>query len=142
MASRRTLKAAGAIRVVIATSLLMEIKDPRVQGVTITKVEVTEDMRQAKVYFTVLGGEGKERNALRGLQSAAGFLQSKIARRIDTRYTPTLQFSVDQGVKNLMAVTKILEDERAEREAANNAVSNDLKEDDDKDDNGSQDSLA
>ena len=122
MASRRTLKAAEAIRVVVATSLLMETKDPRVQGVTITKVEVTADMRQAKVYFTVLGGESKERNALRGLQSAAGFLQSKDARRIDTRYTPTLLFAVDQGVKNLMAVTKILEDERAEREAANNAA--------------------
>lgn len=122
MASRRTLKAAEAIRVVVATSLLMETKDPRVQGVTITKVEVTADMRQAKVYFTVLGGESKERNALRGLQSAAGFLQSKVARRIDTRYTPTLLFAVDQGVKNLMAVTKILEDERAEREAANNAA--------------------
>lgn len=132
MASRRTLKAAEAIRVVVATSLLMETKDPRVQGVTITKVEVTADMRQAKVYFTVLGGESKERNALRGLQSAAGFLQSKVARRIDTRYTPTLLFAVDQGVKNLMAVTKILEDERAEREAANNAATDvsDPKEDD------------
>lgn len=132
MASRRTLKAAEAIRVVVATSLLMETKDPRVQGVTITKVEVTADMRQAKVYFTVLGGESKERNALRGLQSAAGFLQSKVARRIDTRYTPTLLFAVDQGVKNLMAVTKILEDERAEREAANNAATDasDPQEDD------------
>ncbi len=131
MASRRTLKAAEAIRVVVATSLLMETKDPRVQGVTITKVEVTADMRQAKVYFTVLGGESKERNALRGLQSAAGFLQSKVARRIDTRYTPTLLFAVDQGVKNLMAVTKILEDERAEREAANNVATDasDPKED-------------
>lgn len=132
MASRRTLKAAEAIRVVVATSLLMETKDPRVQGVTITKVEVTADMRQAKVYFTVLGGESKERNALRGLQSAAGFLQSKVARRIDTRYTPTLLFAVDQGVKNLMAVTKILEDERAEREAANNVATDasDPQEDD------------
>ncbi len=131
MASRRTLKAAEAVRVVVATSLLMETKDPRVQGVTITKVEVTADMRQAKVYFTVLGGESKERNALRGLQSAAGFLQSKVARRIDTRYTPTLLFAVDRGVKNLMAVTKILEDERAEREAANNVATDasDPKED-------------
>ena len=131
MASRRSLKAAEAVRVVVATSLLMETKDPRVQGVTITKVEVTADMRQAKVYFTVLGGESKERNALRGLQSAAGFLQSKVARRIDTRYTPTLLFAVDRGVKNLMAVTKILEDERAEREAANNVATDasDPKED-------------
>ena len=87
-------------------------------------------MRQAKVYFSVLGGEGKERKALRGLQSAAGFLQSKIARRIDTRYTPTLLFSVDQGVKNLVAVTKILEDERAKREAANSDVTHASTEDD------------
>lgn len=113
MASRRTLKAAEAIREVVAMSILTDLKDPRVHGSTITKVEVAADMRQAKVYFMILGGEGKERNALRGLQSAAGFLQQKVARRIDSRYTPTLQFAVDEGVKNLMEVTRILAEERA-----------------------------
>ncbi|MBR4751779.1 MAG: 30S ribosome-binding factor RbfA [Thermoguttaceae bacterium] len=113
MASRRTLKAAEAIREVVATSILTDLKDPRVESVTITKVEVAADMRTAKVYFMTRGNEARERTALKGLQSAAGFLQQKCAKRIDTRYTPTLQFLVDEGVKNLIAITQILADEHA-----------------------------
>ena len=116
MASRRTLKAAEAIREVVATSILTDLKDPRARSATITRVEVSEDMRQAKVYFMTLGGEAKERLVLRGLQSAAGFFQQKCAKRIDSRYTPTLQFFVDEGMKNLVAVSQVLADERAEAE--------------------------
>ena len=97
-------------------SILTDLKDPRVSGATITKVEVTPDMRQAKVYFMTRGGETKEQLVLKGLRSAAGFLQQKCAKRIDTRYTPTLVFAVDEGVKNLIAVTQILADERAKRD--------------------------
>ena len=124
MASRRTLKAAEAIREVVAMALLTEIKDPRVQSATITKVEVAADMRQAKVYFMMRGGEVKERLALKGLQSAAGFLQQKCAKRIDSRYTPTLQFVVDEGVKNLLAITEILAKERAESASESSDESN------------------
>ncbi len=122
MASRRTLKVAEAIREVVATSVLTDLKDPRVQFVTITKVEATADLRQAKVYFTARGDEAKEKLALKGLQSAAGFLQQKCARRIDTRYTPTLLFAVDEGIKNLLAVTRILADERAKSDVASEDV--------------------
>lgn len=117
MASRRTLKAAEAIREVVAMSLLTDLKDPRVDQVTITGVEVSADMRSAKVFFSVLGGDPtKERLALKGLQSAAGFLQQKCARRIDTRYTPRIQFAIDEGVKNLLAVSEILENEKRLRQ--------------------------
>ena len=115
MTSRRTLKAAEAIREVVAMALLTEIKDPRTVGATITKVEVSEDMRTAKVYFMTRGDEAKERTVQKGLQSSAGFLQSKVAKRIDSRYTPTLQFLVDEGVKNLVRITEILADERKQR---------------------------
>jgi len=116
MASRRTLKAAQAIREVVAMSLLTDLKDPRVNNVTITGVEVSGDMRTAKVLFTVLGGEvSKERMAMAGLTSAAGFLQQKCARRIDTRYTPRLQFAIDEGVKNLAAVSALLEAEKRKK---------------------------
>lgn len=116
MASRRTLKAAEAIREVVAMSLLTDLKDPRVERVTITGVEVSADMRNAKVFFSVLGGDPtKEKLALAGLTSAAGFLQQKCAKRIDTRYTPRLAFAIDEGVKNLIAVSEILEREKRER---------------------------
>lgn len=117
MASRRALKAAEAIRKVVATAILTDIKDPRVQNATITKVEVSPDMRIAKVFFMTTGGETKERLIQQGLKSAAGYLQQKCSKRIETRYTPTLVFEVDKGVKNLVAVTQILAEERSQREA-------------------------
>ena len=118
MASRRTLKAAQAIREVVALSLLSGVKDPRVEGVTINSVEVAGDMRTAKVFFTVLGNDpAKEKLALKGLQSCAGFLQQRCAKRIETRYTPRLTFEVDEGVKNLARVSEILQKERLAREA-------------------------
>lgn len=116
MASRRTLKAAEAIREVVAMSLLTDLQDPRIQNVTVTGVEVSADMRNAKVQVMVRGDEVKEALALRGLQSASGFLQQKCAERIDTRYTPRLRFVIDEGMKNLIAVSNILEAEKRERE--------------------------
>jgi ribosome-binding factor A len=108
MTSRRVLKAAEAIREVVSTAILMEIKDPRIQDVTVTYVEVSPDMRNAKVHVSVMGNEAKQKLSLHGLQSAAGFLQSKIAKRIDTRYTPRLLFVLDQGVKHSIEVSRIL----------------------------------
>jgi ribosome-binding factor A len=108
MSSRRVLKAAEAIREVIGMAILTDLQDPRVRDVTVTGVEVAPDMRQAKVYVSVMGSEVKQNLSLRGLQSAAGFLQSKVARRIDTRYTPKLQFVLDKGVKKQLEVSQIL----------------------------------
>ena len=98
-------------------AILTEIRDPRVQNVTVTGVEVTSDMRSAKVMVSVMGDEGKQHLCLRGLANAAGFLQAKIAKRIDTRYTPRLTFELDQGVKKSIEVGKILYDLAKEREA-------------------------
>ncbi len=120
MSSRRTLKAAEAIREVVSMAILTELRDPRVQNVTVTGVEVAPDMRSATVMISVMGDEGKQQLCLRGLASSAGFLQSKIAKRIDTRYTPRLSFELDMGVKKSIEVGKILSDlakERAEHEA-------------------------
>ena len=110
MSSRRVLKAAQAIREVVSMAILTDLKDPRVRDVTVTMVEVTPDMRQAKVNVTVRGDEAKQKLCIRGLQNSAGFFQQKIGRRIDTRYTPRLEFVIDQGLSNALAVTRILED--------------------------------
>lgn len=108
MVSRRAQKAAEAIRAVVSTSILQELKDPRVRQVTVTYVEVANDLRHAKVHVSVMGTESEQRLCLRGLQSAAGFLQSRIAERIDMRYTPRLEFLLDQGVKRSIEVATIL----------------------------------
>jgi ribosome-binding factor A len=108
MTSRRLLKAAEAIRSVVGMAILTEVRDPRVQGVTVTGVEVAPDMRSAKVRISVMGDEAAETLALRGLEHSAGFLQHKIADRIETRYTPKLQFVIDKGVKKSLEVARIL----------------------------------
>lgn len=119
MASRRMLKAAEAIREVVSMAILTEIRDPRVHNVTVTGVEITPDMRSAKVLVSVMADEAKQRLCLRGLESSTGYLQAKIAKRIDTKYTPRLSFELDEGVKKSIEVQRILQelaDERAERE--------------------------
>ena len=108
MSSRRTLKAAEAIREVVGMSIIADLQDPRIKNVTVTRVEVSGDMRYAKVYVSVMGDEAMETLSLRGLQSAAGYLQAKCAKRIDTRYTPQIQFVIDKGTKNSLLITKIL----------------------------------
>ena len=110
MSSRRILKSAEAIREVVAAAILTDLKDPRIQDVTVTFVEVSADLRHARVHVSVMGEETKQNLSVRGLQNAAGYLQHKISQRIDTRYTPRIQFVLDQGVKNAMEVTRILDD--------------------------------
>ncbi|HEY2882635.1 MAG TPA: 30S ribosome-binding factor RbfA [Pirellulales bacterium] len=108
MSSRRLLKAAEAIREVVSFAIVAELRDPRVRLVTVTHVEVSPDMRHAKVHVSVMGNEAQQQLSLRGLQSAAGFLQAKIAERIDTRYTPRLLFVLDEGVKKSIEMARIL----------------------------------
>lgn len=118
MSSRRLLKAAEAIREVVAASILTELRDPRVRDVTVVGVKVSPDMREAKVSVSVMGDETQQKLSLRGLQNAAGFLQSRIANRIDCRYTPRLQFVLDKGVQNSLLVGEILEKIRREKQPA------------------------
>lgn len=115
MTSRRLLKAAEAIREVVASSILTELRDPRVRDVTVVGVQVSPDMREAKVAVSVMGDEAQQRLSLRGLQNAAGFLQSKIANRIETRYTPRLQFVLDKGIHNALAIGELLQKIRDEK---------------------------
>ena len=117
MSSRRLLKAAEAIREVVAQAILTELRDPRVQDVTVVGVKVSPDMREAKVAVSVMGDETQQNLTLRGLQNSAGFLQSKIANRIETRYTPRLQFTIDKGQQNALVVGELLAKIRHEQQA-------------------------
>lgn len=91
-------------------AILTELKDPRIRDVTVTYVEMSPDLRYAKVHVSIMGDDTQQNLSLRGLQHAAGFLQSKIARRIETRYTPRIEFFLDQGVKRSIEVARILKE--------------------------------
>ena len=110
MTSRRVQKVAQAIREVVSMAIIADLRDPRITDVTVTYVEVSADLRLAKVHVSVMGDEIKQNLCLHGLRSSAGFLQNKISNRIDTRYTPRLLFELDQGVKQSIALSKILDD--------------------------------
>jgi ribosome-binding factor A len=110
MSSRRVLKAAEAIREVVSMAILTDLRDPRIEGVTVTYVEVSPDMRQAKVHVSIMGDDAQQRTCLHGLRNSAGYLQSKISDRIDTRYTPRLRFELDQGVKKSLAISQMLQE--------------------------------
>jgi ribosome-binding factor A len=130
MSSRRTQKAAEAIREVVSMAILTDLNDPRVRDVTVTHVEVSADLRYAKVHVSVMGDESHQNLTLRGLQSAAGFLQSKIAREIDMRYTPKLSFLLDMGVKRSIAVAQILQQVLPPKEAVPDEEMSEPAEDD------------
>jgi ribosome-binding factor A len=108
MSSRRTAKVAEAVREQVSTTILFGLKDPRVKNVTVTRVEVSPDLRSAKVYVSVMGDEKAQRLTLKGLESARGFLQAKLAERVKIRYTPILHFQLDQGVKRSIEASRLL----------------------------------
>ena len=108
MSTRRLLKAAEAVREVVSMAILTAVRDPRVRDVTVTRAEMAPDMRSATVYVSVMGSPAKQQTALRGLANSAGFLQSRIADSIETRYTPKLRFELDKGVKHALEIDQML----------------------------------
>lgn len=108
MSSRRTAKVAEAIRQVVSTSILFGLRDPRVQNVTVLRVETPVDLRTSKIFVSVFGEEKIQRLTMKGLDAARGFLQSKIAEELDLRFTPVLTFVLDQGVKKSIETSKLL----------------------------------
>lgn len=129
MSSRRVLKVAEAIREVVAMAILTDLRDPRIDNVTVTFVEVSRDLRHAKIHVSVmLDEEAKQVRCVKALQNAAGYLQQKVSNRLDLRYTPKLKFTLDEGIKNAFEVTRILEEvlpkDNAEEDAADEAETN------------------
>jgi ribosome-binding factor A len=110
MNSRRTAKVAQAIRESVSSTVLFGLKDPRVQNVTVIGVDVSPDIRTAKVYVSVMGDEKTQSLCMHGLNSARGFIQAKCAERLQTRNTPVLTFVLDDSVKKSIAAARILKE--------------------------------
>ena len=98
MASNRINRINEEIQKAVA-DMLRELKDPRVSGtmISITRVETTPDLRFAKIYVSFLE-ESKAKDALKGLQSASGYLRRELGRVLNLRYTPQLQWSLDDSI--------------------------------------------
>ena len=110
MTTRRLAKAAEAIRETVSTTILFELRDPRVKNVTVISAEAAPDLRTAKVYVSVMGTPKQQSLCMHGLESARGFIQAKLADRLQTRYTPVLKFILDPGVKRSIEASRLLEE--------------------------------
>ncbi len=143
MVSRRVARLSQAVREVVSTAILFHLRDPRIKNVTVLRVEVAGDVRTAKVYVSVLGTEKERALCLHGLNASRGFIQAKVADRIETRYTPVLKFvledAVSSGAEEADRILKELEQERLEREAESAVADSD--EDEKSDDSDVVDSI-
>jgi len=96
------------IREVVSETILRELRDPRIRNVTVLGAEVSSDLRYAKVRVSVRGDDKQASLTMHGLNSARGFLQSKVAEYIKARYTPELRFILDQGISKSIETSRIL----------------------------------
>ena len=112
MKTHRLARVAEVVREVAAETILFEVRDPRVKNVTVTRAEVAADLQHAKVFVSVMGSEKEQALAMHGLKNAAGFVQSKLAKRLETRFLPVIIFVVDEGVKKSVEVARLLREEQ------------------------------
>jgi ribosome-binding factor A len=114
MKAHRLARVAEVVREVASETILFELRDPRVKAVTVTRTEVSGDLQHAKVYVSLMGTPREQELCMHGLRHAAGFIQSKLASRLKTRFTPVLKFVLDEGVKKSIEMTRLLNQERAQ----------------------------
>ncbi|HEU4631034.1 MAG TPA: 30S ribosome-binding factor RbfA [Gemmatimonadaceae bacterium] len=107
--NRRPDRVAEAIREEVATFLAEDAKDPRLQGlVTVTGVDVTRDLRYARVYVSVLGSEAERAATFEGLASVAAHLRARVGRALRLRVAPEIAFKEDQSVAHAARIESLL----------------------------------
>src|SRR6516225_4012954 len=117
MKAHRLARVAEVVREVASETILFELRDPRVRGVTVTRAEISGDLQHAKVFVSVMGSLQEQKLCLHGLNHAAGFVQSKLANRMKTRFTPVIHFILDQGVKNSIEISRLINEALAQSNA-------------------------
>jgi ribosome-binding factor A len=108
MKGHRLERVAEVIREVASETILFELSDPRIKGVTVTHAEVSGDLQHAKVYVSLMGTPQEQKLTMHGLRHAAGFIQSKLGSRLKTRFTPVINFVLDEGVKKSIEMTRLI----------------------------------
>ena len=111
MTGDRMRRVDEAIREVLSDALGQGLKDPRIGFVTVTDVKTSPDLRHARVFVTVLGGQDERDASLAGLQSAHGVLQRRLNAELRMKRTPTLRFVYDDTTDRAMRVEQLLDDD-------------------------------
>ena len=113
---KRSDRVGDSIREELADILLKKTKDPRVGFVTITRVELSDDLKHAHVFISTLGTESERKATLKGLRSAAPFLRGELGRRLKMRYTPELLFIIDESIERGDHVLDLLRNLKTDNE--------------------------
>jgi ribosome-binding factor A len=108
MKTHRLARVSEAVREVASETILFELRDPRVKNVTVTRAEVSGDLQHAKVFVSIMGTPKEQQLCMHGLKHSAGFIQAKLAKRLQTRFTPVVHFVLDQGVKKSIEMTRLI----------------------------------
>lgn len=120
MSSQRPTRVGEQIREDLTELITREVHDPGIGFITITRVDVTPDLQQARVYYTTLGDDKARRDTRRALERASPFLRRQLGRRLRLRRIPELQFFYDESIERHDRIERILQDlqhERVERAA-------------------------
>ncbi len=105
----RTSRISEEMRKEISAIIMSELKDPRLPTmISVVSVNVTKDLRHAKVYISVLGSAEDKKNAQEGLRSAAGFIRREVGHRMQLRYTPEMHFEIDDSIEHGVYMTKLI----------------------------------
>lgn len=108
MQGKRTDRIAELIKQELASVLSQEARDPRIGFITITEVKLSDDLKYARVFYSVLGDESGKEETAKGLAKASGFLQRDIASKLRLRFTPHLTFALDPSLDEGMKIDKII----------------------------------
>ncbi len=108
MSTQRTGRVQEALRQEISKIVQQELKDPRLGFITITHVELTKDLRFAKIFFSVLGTQKEKQKTLKGLISAKGHIKGLLADRVKLRYMPEIVFKLDESYEHAQEIYDIL----------------------------------
>jgi ribosome-binding factor A len=109
---RRPGRVAELVLRELSHMLLRDLKDPRLRGVTLTSVTMSDDLRHCRVFFSHLEGEQHAKEVIAGFQSAGGFIRRRIGRALGLRYTPDLQFEFDSGIERALRIDALLKQSR------------------------------
>jgi ribosome-binding factor A len=118
MTSGRIRRVDEAVRAVLGDAISKDLQDPRIGFVTVTQVKTSPDLRHARVFVSVLGGEQTREDSLDGLRSARGYLQSRVAAELRLKHTPTLTFHYDESVDRGMRISELIDVVARDRDSA------------------------
>lgn len=114
MTTHRQQSIARELQEEIGRIINKDIDDPLIGFVSISGVDISPDLRHARVYYSVLGDEEQKREAGKGIRRAAKYIRGLIAERLDLRYTPTLRFELDETAEKAQRIEELLRKESEE----------------------------